>query len=120
MFQQDFIMREIELIGRFYIKILFGKDTMEPPEEVRLDKISENYLFYQLRKLVEEGKINEAENLLFDEIKEEPKQDYLLAACEFYRMLSETDEMYLKRHAFSREEIMEGLSEVKQIYGIPE
>lgn len=119
-FQQDFIMREIELVGRFYSRVLFGRETEQEQQEVRLDVLSENYLPYRLHRLVDEGDINEAENELFEAIEEHPRKEYLSAAFEFYRHLSELDPVYLKQCGFSEEEILEGLAEVKRIYRITE
>ena len=120
MFQQDFIMREVELISRFLAKTLLGKDLEQEDEEVPFEYLSENYLPYRLRKLVGEGKINEVENELFELIESEPKVEYLAAAFEFYRTLSELDPRYLKQCGFSEDEILEGLSDIKRIYGIKE
>lgn len=118
MFQQDFIMREVELISRFLAKTLLGKDMDQEDEAVSFEYLSENYLPYRLRKLVGEGKINEAENELFELIESEPKMEYLSAAFEFYRTLSELDPLFLKQSDFSEDEILEGLSDIKRIYGI--
>lgn len=120
MFQQDFIMREIELISRFLARTLIGKDIEQETEVYQLDFLSENYLAYRLRKLVDEGNINEAENELFEAVGGEPKPEYLSAAFEFYRILSGLDPVYLKQCNFSEEEILEGLQEIKRIYNIPE
>lgn len=118
MFQQDFILREIELIARFYSRVLFGREIEKEQQEVQLDVLSENYLPYRLHKLIDEGKINEAENELFERIEEHPRMEYLSAAFEFYRHLSELDPVYLKQCDFSEEEILEGLAEIKRIYHI--
>lgn len=118
MFQQDFIMREVELISRFLAKTLLGRDLEQQEETVEFECLSENYFAYRLRRLVGEGKINQAENELFEAMEEEPKMEYLSAAFEFYRTLAELDPVYLKQCGFSEEEIAEGLQDVKRIYGI--
>ena len=120
MFQQDFIMREVELISRFLAKTLLGKDIEQEDEAVPFEYLSENYLPYRLRKLVDERKINEAENELFEAIEEEPKTEYLAAGFEFYRNLSELDPRYLKECGFTEEEVLEGLRDLKRIYHIAE
>ncbi len=120
MFQQDYIMREVELISRFLAKALFGRETEREDEPAFSEYLSENYLPYRLRKLVDEGRINEAENKLFEAVEEEPKTEYLAAAFEFYRLLSEFTPENLERCGFSEEEVLEGLRDIKRIYGIPE
>ena len=118
MFQQDFIMREVELISRFLARALLGKDLDKETDVVSFEYLSENYLPYRLRKLIDEGKINEAENELFERIEDSPKTEYLAAAFEFYRILSELDPRYLKQCGFSEEEVLQGLRDIKRIYKI--
>ena len=120
LFEQDFIMREVEIIARFLAKGLFGKDIDLEEAEAYLDTISDDYLPYSLRKLLGEGSINEAENLLFEKIEEEPRMEYLSAAYEFYKTLGQMDPRYLRERNFSEEEVTEGLAEIKRIYKIPQ
>ncbi len=77
----------------------------------------EAYLGYTLDTMVAEGKINEAEDLLFENIKAHPRAEYLKLALDFYARLAEMDEAELKRYDFSLQEVSDGLSEVKAICG---
>lgn len=120
MFQQDFIMREVELISRFLAKVLLGKDLEREDQAESFEFLSEGYFFYRLRKLADEGRINEAENELFEAVEEEAKMEYLTAAFEFYRYLSRMNPVFLRQNGFSEEEILEGLRDIKRIYQIPE
>lgn len=117
-FEQDFIMREVEIIARFLAKGLFGKDLDNEEAEEYINTLSEEYLPYSLRELLDDGKINEAENLLFEKIEEEPRMEYLSAAVEFYKTLGQMDPRYLRQCGFSEEEVADGLSEIKRIYKI--
>lgn len=77
----------------------------------------EAYLAYTLDTMVAEGKINEAEDLLFENITAHPHAEYLKVALDFYARLAEMDEAELERHDFSHQEILDGLSEVRAICG---
>ena len=120
---QDWLMRQIEIIGRTLAKLIFNKETTE---YVITDhrKFSETDMIYnELQKLIDEGKLNEAENLLFDKIYEEIEENpesrlYLEVAIDFYSRLNEMESRVLESYDFEREEVDEGIREVAEIYGI--
>lgn len=122
MFQNDYIMRQVEMLGRFLAKMIFNKETTV--YEVIIDEegnITEAGLLYlDLKTMIKEGKINEAENFLFDRIETTYDKEYLEIAIDFYSQLNNLPDEFLEEHDFSREEVMEGLSRVKQLYGIEE
>lgn len=122
MFQNDYIMRQVEMLGRFLAKMIFNKETTV--YEVIIDEegnITEAGLLYlDLKTMIKEGKINEAENFLFDRIETTYDKEYLEIAIDFYSQLNNLPNEFLEEHDFSREEVMEGLSRVKQLYGIEE
>lgn len=113
----DFIEREITGLTRFLAKIIMNQSVAT---EELLDEnnavSSEKFLKYTLFKLISEGKINEAEDILFEWINENPKLEYLSVAVEFYEKLNSMGDAALKDASFSREEIAEGLLEIKKIY----
>ena len=51
MFQQDFIMREVELISRFLAKVLLGKDLEREDQAESFEFLSEGYFFLSLTKV---------------------------------------------------------------------
>ena len=120
---QDWLMRQIEVIGRTLAKIIFNKDS---PEYVIIDErqLTETDIVYnKLCKLIGGGKINEAENLLFDKIEEELDENpenkfYLEVAIDFYMRLNDLSNKELENCGFEREEIDDGIREVAEIYGI--
>jgi hypothetical protein len=68
--------------------------------------------------MIQERRINEAEDLLFDRL--DPKnQRYLELAVDFYSHLKALDTETLRESGFSRSEIEDGLKDVAQKYGIP-
>ncbi len=116
-YEQDYLMRSIAQLIRFLAKIVFGKDTVTyalSEDEVHED--SDN-LHKTLVALLSDGKINEAENLLFDQFKGEDNR-HMMVAIDFYRRLNDFSDDFLLEHDFSRKEIEEGLREIARTAGI--
>lgn len=62
----------------------------------------------ELEKLVDQGDINEAENILLESI-DDTKNEEIAAAILFYQYVSEKDNDFLALHNYSKEEALEGL-----------
>jgi len=118
MFEQDYVMRMIKELIRIIAIVFFHKDYVvyELPKEGEFSKT--DYLYKELLSLIEQGKINEAENLLFEELDINNKQ-YLELALDFYERLNNLDDEFLEKNDFSREEIEEGLRSIAKEFGIP-
>ena len=67
-YENDVIMRQVRDMARMLAKILFGKDT--PTYELEQNEIqtSSDDLYSRLIAMVKQGKINQAENVLYDEL----------------------------------------------------
>lgn len=79
--------------------------------------LNETYIVNTLLgRLVSQGKVNDAENALFEALEEDSSPAMFTAAIEFYKGLSELSEERLKDCNFSREEIADGLKEVKKMF----
>jgi hypothetical protein len=81
-------MRMIEDMSAFLANVVFHKEaaTIELFDEQ--GNISESGLLHlQLVSLIGEGRINEAENLLFEKVEVDPSQEYLNVALDFYASL---------------------------------
>jgi len=76
-----------------------------------------NLLRTKLMELLEDSKINEAENLLF-EIVDANNMNHFLIASDFYYELSKYNDDYLKQCNFSKTEINEGLLEIQNLFGL--
>ncbi|MGC6175396.1 DUF6483 family protein [Lacrimispora sp. 38-1] len=72
--------------------------------------------FEELKKLIEDGSINEAENTLLDEL-DSGDMEYLKLALMFYYTLNDKDGEFLDNHDFSKSEISDGLRYVSGVYG---
>ncbi len=97
-----------------------GQDTPEKLLDNTGIITEENFLLYRLKRLVREGKINEAENLLFDEIEDFPTLPNLKVALNFYDVLRKLDDETLEKCDFSKEEIDGGIEQLKSIYNLKE
>lgn len=117
MFEQDYIMRMIKDLVKFLAKILFGKDTInyELPDDGRYTE--NDNLHKKLISLINIGKINEAEDLLFEKLDPKDKK-YMELALDFYQRLNNLDGEFLKSNNFSRGEIEEGLRDIAKKFGI--
>lgn len=120
MFENDYIMKQIELSAKFLAKLVFGKESPEYrlQYEETSNETPSDLLHLTLRRMIENGQINEAENLLYEQIEQEQTADNLEVAIDFYDSLTQLDEKTLDECDFSRIEILEGLENIKRIYGI--
>ena len=120
MFENDNILKQIEMSTKFLAKLIFGKES--PEYKLQYDEIANakpiDLLCLTLRRMIDEGEINEAENLLYENIEREARAEYLEIAIDFYDRLSKLSADRLDECDFSRAEIFEGLENVKRIYGI--
>ena len=77
-YENDIIMRQVRDMTRMLAKILFGKNTAtyEYKEEDR--HTATDSLYARLIALVDAGKINEAENRLYEELERDEEADDVL------------------------------------------
>ena len=122
MIKNDWLSKQIEMMSQALAVILFGKDAAynfaveEDEAQGGLEMDDDVLLSFMLRRLMDEGKINEAENLLFESIEGSASEGKLQIALAFYGQLDKMSDSFLSEHSFSREEILDGLSSVKEIY----
>ena len=117
-FQDDYILRTIENLVTAIGRLALGKDEVGyylEADDHKGDQVAEKYR--KLMTMVEKGDINEAENLLFEEV---PYEDlsYLEMALSFYRYLNEYNDDYLFSNGYSREEIVDGINAIAREFGI--
>lgn len=117
MYEKDYIMRIISNMINFLAKIVFGKSNAvyEISEDERFKESDE--LHQELLDLISKGKINEAENMLFDRLNPDDKRQ-IMVAIDFYRRLNSFDDEFLEKNNFSRQEIEEGLRDLANKAGI--
>lgn len=115
MFQEDYILRQIQSMAQALAKIMFRKDTTRYELPAESERSAADFLYLRLKKLIGEGELNQAENLLFDQLDTSDLR-YLELAVDFYSELNRFDNRYLDAHDFSRSEIQQGLQEISEMY----
>lgn len=116
MYEKDYIMRLIKEMVRALLKLLFNIDTTVSMDEV-IRQAEEKLLLEKLISMIDEGKICEAENELY-EITADGDRRYLKPALIFYYRLAEKGDEYLFEHNFSMNEVKEGVEALAQRYKI--
>ena len=66
--------------------------------------------------MVDQGKINEAENILLENLDHENPEE-LAAAVLFYEYVSEKGREFLEAHDYSLEEAAEGMKQIAEYAG---
>lgn len=117
MLQEDWMMRQIEsMVGFLTLTVLKkkqpGRDRSNQESGTDTEELKK-----RLASMVREGKINEAENLLFETV-DDGDQSCLDTAIDFYSGLNRLDRNTLEKNGFSREEIEDGLKEIASRFGI--
>lgn len=86
-------------------------------EDINLDDIgSGDILQIILKRLVNDGEYNKAEDMLFKEINKNNSEEIYQIAVNFYNVLLEKSDEELEKANFTRKEIYQGLQDIKNIY----
>lgn len=115
-YEQDYIMRMIKEMVRALMSVLLKKrfhelDLEEKAEITGDDETKELFV------LADTGKINEAENLLLENADfSNPR--FIQEAMAFYEHINEYDDEFLEEHNYTREEIVDGLKDILNYYGL--
>ena len=110
----DYLMRQIEDMARLCSEVLFAKHTEPLPVFDEQGNVTESGVLYRrLRMLCSRGRVNEAENLLFDRLDAPGGEALLPAAGQFYKDIQNWEEAALEQADFSRAEILDGLAGVQ-------
>ncbi len=97
-------------------KELLGKKYSDLKDFDILYSPSEEFLLIDIKRLVLEGRINEAEDTLFTNIEKNKSINSAFIAGEFYTMLMDMSDVDLKEKGFSRNEINDGIADIKKIF----
>ena len=109
--EKDYIMRMLKEMVRVLFSLVFGKKYVS----VELEK--ENKYEVSGKKLksfldmIDLGQINEAENILLDNIDYTNKEEVMAAAL-FYQYLSEKDNEFLENNNYTKEEVLSGFKQL--------
>jgi len=115
--EKDYILRMVKDLVKSIAHIVLGKSEMEYelPENDEYSRI--DYLYVRLLELVNQGKINDAEDMLFDEINTSDMKQFEMAMS-FYLYLNDFGDDYLESNDYSRDEISEGIKSICKEYGV--
>ena len=116
MFEDDYIMRQIREMVRMLLKLLFQMDLEEDSEEL-LRGTKENEVLRELLEMVDDGRINEAENRVY-ELCEDGEMANLKVMLLFYDYLNGKSDEYLEECEFSREELKEDMRDLLAGFGL--
>ena len=116
MFEQDYVMRLIKETIRAILKLLFRIDTESPTTEL-LQDAEDKCMLEKLLDMVDEGRINEAENRIY-EITENGNLSYLEVGLLFYSYVNDKEDAFLEVYNFSRTEVKQGVKELASRYGL--
>lgn len=112
-YEKDYIMRLIHGIALVLARLLLGRQMENEGEIVAILEKQEKEQNDLLLRMVDEGKINRAEERLFDLLENaswDDRHKAAVAIC-FYSHVNDKDDEFLEKADFTREEIMEGLED---------
>ena len=115
--EKDYILRMIKDLTKSIAHLILGKSEIEYelPKESEYSRV--DTLYVKLIELVNMGQINEAEDLLFDEINPSDMRQFEMAMS-FYLYLIDCGDDYLEKNNYSRDEITEGIRSICKEYGV--
>lgn len=116
-FQDDWIMRQIDIVARFVSKLVFNKDDVSYSAESSEMFSETDSIHLVITRLIKEGRIGEAEDILFDNMFFSDK--YIELATDFYKRLNSMSDKELEAADFSREEVYEGYIDILTKLGVP-
>ena len=112
--EKDYYMRIVHELVRMLIRLVFSKDIDRDDEEAVPLEVMEKYK--KLISMIDDGQINEAENLLLDGLEADSRAYFELALMFYEKLNGKTDE-FLEEHDYSREEVTDGIKYVVDFYG---
>ena len=116
MYKKDWLMDQIEGAINLIAKMFLHKNTTY--YQVSTTNLSDSDLLYiTLNNMIEKREINEAENLLFDEVTV-LNESNLSIVVNFYSKLNHLSDQSLEEANYSRDEISQGLYDIMKRFGI--
>jgi len=110
-------MKQIKALIDAIAIIIFRKAAITYEIQDEANHTVTDTFYLRINELLDNGNINEAEDLLYETIVPND-MNHLLLAVDFYQRLNEISDDELERCGFSRDEINDGLAEVMKIFGI--
>lgn len=122
-FQDDWMMRQIEMMTRFVANVIFKRNDADVHYEI-IGNVDDSktltrtdLLFLKLQQMILEGRLCEAENELYDNMEYSDK--YIELSTDFYKRLNDMSDQQLIEGGFSRDEVYDGYIEIMSLLGVP-
>ena len=112
--EKDYYMRVVHELVRTLIRLVFRKEIDKDEEKMVPLEVLEQYK--KLTAMIDDGQINEAENLLLDGMEVDSRAYFELTLLFYEKLNAKTDE-FLEEHDYSREEVLDGIKYVVDFYG---
>ena len=109
--EKDYIMRMIKEMVRILFSLIYGKKyvSVELEKENKYEVSGKNLKSFL--DMIDSGQINEAENILLDNI-DYANNDEVMVAALFYQYLSEKDSEFLINNNYTKEEVLSGFKQL--------
>lgn len=114
--EKDYIMRMIKEMVRVLFSVALGKKyiSVEAERENKYE-VGGNPL-KDLLQMVDRGQINEAENMLLEDLDFQDREEVAAAAL-FYQYVGEKDTEFLEKNNYSDEEVIFGMKQLLENSG---
>lgn len=116
-YEQDYIMRMIKQVIAALVSVILGKENTMVDLPLEDQYKSSEGMLHDLLTMVNDQRINEAENMLYEKYDFANKKD-VEDAIMFYSYLNKLDDEFLIKCNFSRDEIELGLKKVASLSGM--
>ena len=116
-FEKDWVMRQIKVLVRSIAQLVFHKDVVEYVVEDEANLSTTDLVHRELMELLEQGKVCEAEDYLFENYLP-GNADHLKLALDFYQKVNLLTDEELDARNFSRDEIYDGLRDIMEQSGM--
>ncbi|MBR1711046.1 MAG: hypothetical protein IJ719_19830 [Clostridia bacterium] len=118
-FEKDYIMRMIRELTQMLSVMLFGRKLGEGEELVAFMEEGGEKNDY-LRRMIDEGQVNAAEEKLFDLLETSgwAEKEKAALAISFYDYLNSKSDAFLENAEFPREEIARGLEDAMEALNV--
>ena len=113
----DWLLKQINVVSEFLQKLFTDMETsrkLNENEQYQKDSFEFERL---LETLIEEDRINDAENILFEKL-ETNNLMYATIATRFYDKLKGLSDEKLQKSNYSRDEILQGLNDMCDMFGL--
>lgn len=113
----DWLLKQINVVSEFLQKLFTDMEKgrkLNENEQYQKDSFEFERL---LENLIEEDRINDAENILFEKL-ETNNLMYATIATRFYNKLKGLSDEKLQKSNYSRDEILQGLNDMCDMFGL--